>query len=192
MLGASAKVRPAAFASIASVGLDVRKEFTLVPGLLSLDEPKNSLSTAAFLTPDLRARRLADRIEFLQATGLFEYVEPDYVVTANAAPDDLRFRDGTLWGLQNTGQDGGTAGADVDVTRAWDITTGTNSVVVAVIDTGIRYTHRDLAANIWTNPGEIPGNGIDDDGNGYIDDVHGIDVTDHDGDPMDVGFTRVS
>ena len=193
-IGIGSQVRPAAFAQIASVGLNVRKEYSLVPGLLSLDEPKGGLTTSAILTSDMRLRRMAERIEHLKATGLFEYVEPDFVVTANAVPDDLRFRDGTLWGLQNTGQDGGTAGADIDVVRAWDITTGTNSVVVAVIDTGIRYTHRDLVANVWTNPGEIPGNGIDDDKNGYIDDVHGINSLNGSGDPFDDNFhgTHVS
>ena len=193
-IGTGSRIRPAAFAKIASVGLNVRKEYSLVPGLLSLDEPKGGLTTAAILTTDMRIRRMADRIENLKASGLFEYVEPDFVVTANAAPDDLRFRDGTLWGLQNTGQDGGTAGADIDVVKAWDITTGTNSVVVAVIDTGIRYTHRDLAPNVWTNPGETPGNGIDDDKNGYVDDVHGINSLNGSGDPYDDNFhgTHVS
>ena len=59
------------------------------------------------------------------------------------------------------------------------------NVLVGVIDTGVDYNHPDLAANIWTNPGEIAGNGIDDDGNGYIDDVHGYDFVNNDGDPMD-------
>ena len=60
--------------------------------------------------------------------------------------------------------------------------------MVAIIDTGIDYTHPDLAANIWTNPGEIAGDGIDNDGNGYVDDVHGYDFVNNDGDPMDDHF----
>ena len=63
--------------------------------------------------------------------------------------------------------------------------TGDPNLKVGVIDTGIDYNHPDLAANIWTNPGEIPGNGIDDDDNGYVDDVHGYDFVNNDGDPMD-------
>jgi subtilisin family serine protease len=69
--------------------------------------------------------------------------------------------------------------------QAWETTVGSPNVVVASIDTGVDCLHPDLAANMWKNPGEIPGNGIDDDGNGYVDDVYGIDTVNHDSNPMD-------
>ena len=108
--------------------------------------------------------------------------------SAGLFPDDPLF--GNLWGLHNTGQTSngkiGTADADMDAPEAWSITTGSRDVIVAVIDTGVMYTHPDLAANIWTNSEEIPGNGIDDDNNGYIDDVYGWDFYDDDSDPGDL------
>src|SRR6266581_2407804 len=112
-----------------------------------------------------------------------EAAEPNYIVKAVATPDDPRYPE--QWSLNNIGQTGGTPGADIDAPEAWDRVTGSSGIVVAVIDTGVDYTHPDLAANIWTNPGEIPGNGIDDDGNGYVDDVHGFDFCNNDNDPMD-------
>jgi subtilisin family serine protease len=75
--------------------------------------------------------------------------------------------------------------SDIDAPEAWDIHTGDRSILVGVIDTGIDYNHPDLAANMWTNPNEIAGNGIDDDGNGYIDDTRGWDFVNNDNDPMD-------
>jgi subtilisin family serine protease len=124
----------------------------------------------------------------LEASGNVEYAEPNYMLYALETPTDPRF--GDLWGLNNTGQldDGGNAGtpdADIDAVEAWDVFTGSSSVVVAVIDTGVDYTHPDLAANAWTNPGEIAGNGIDDDSNGFIDDIHGWDFANGDNNPMD-------
>ena len=112
-----------------------------------------------------------------------EAAEPNYIVKAVATPDDPRYPE--QWSLNNIGQTGGTPGADIDAPEAWDRVTGSSGIVVAVIDTGVDYTHPDLAANIWTNPGEIPGNGIDDDGNGYVDDVHGYDFYFNDPDPAD-------
>lgn len=80
-----------------------------------------------------------------------EYAEPNYIVTSHDLPDDpLR---GELWGLHNLGQTGGTPDADVDAPEAWDVATDASAVIVGVIDTGIDYTHPDLAANMWTNPG---------------------------------------
>ncbi len=111
------------------------------------------------------------------------YVEPNYKLKLCFIPNDTRFDD--LWGMNNTGQTGGTVNADIDAPEAWDVNTGSSNVIVAVTDTGVDYIHPDLAANMWHNPGEIPGNGIDDDGDGYIDDVYGCDAGDNDGDPMD-------
>ena len=112
-----------------------------------------------------------------------EYAQPNYVLHALNTPNDTRFND--LWGMNNTGQTGGVVDADIDAVEAWEVFTGSSDVIVAVIDTGIDYTHPDLAANAWVNPGEIAGNGIDDDGNGYIDDIHGWDFINNDNDPMD-------
>jgi subtilisin family serine protease len=112
-----------------------------------------------------------------------EYAEPNLIVRAQALPNDPLLWN--LWGLNNTGQSGGQAGADISAFSAWDLQTGSNSVLVADIDSGVDRTHPDLAANIWTNPGEIPGNGKDDDGNGYIDDVHGWNFIGNDNNPAD-------
>jgi subtilisin family serine protease len=135
--------------------------------------------------PRRGGERLQARIDQLKNTGLFEYVQPDYLLSASAVPNDRAYTDGTLWGLRNLGQFGGVGGADIDATHAWDITTGSTNVVVAVIDTGIRYTHQELAGQMWRNPGEIPGNGIDDDNDGYVDNVYGINAITGSGDPMD-------
>ncbi|HEY8922745.1 MAG TPA: S8 family serine peptidase [Polyangia bacterium] len=129
----------------------------------------------------------ADRaISQLIATSGIEKAERSYVVHTSDAtatpppaaapssttPNDPRF--GELWGM-----------AKIGAPAAWDSGTGSASVLVAVSDTGVDYTHPDLAANVWSNPGEIPGNGKDDDGNGYVDDVHGWDFANNDADPMD-------
>ena len=128
-------------------------------------------------------KSVEDAIDSYQKEPEVEYAEPNYKVTLQTTPSDPWFYE--LWGLNNTGQTGGTPGADISATEAWDITTGDNNVVVAVIDTGIDYTHEDLLVNCWLNTGEIAGNGIDDDGNGYVDDMHGINVITGTGDPLD-------
>ncbi len=111
-------------------------------------------------------------------------------VSASQAPSDPLF--GQLWGLDNTGANEpnasrqGRAGADISAYEAWDITKGSRQIKIAVIDTGVDYNHSDLKENIWVNIVEQLGTpGVDDDGNGYIDDIHGYDFANDDGDPLD-------
>ena len=128
---------------------------------------------------------LQQALAYYQSLPGVAYAQQDYVLTASIAPpSDPSFSQ--LWALNNTGQTGGTADADIDALEAWDITTNANSVVVAVLDSGIDYTHPDLAANMWVNAAEAAGQpGVDDDQNGYIDDIHGYDFVNNDGAPMD-------
>lgn len=111
------------------------------------------------------------------------YIEPNYKIRmVENHPDDPEFD--KQWGLNNIGQTGGAVDADIDAPEAWDIYTG-NDEIVAVIDSGVDYNHPDLKNNIWKNPGEIPDNNIDDDQNGYVDDVYGYDFANDDPDPFD-------
>jgi len=153
-------------------------------GSLLLPGTDASASAASADSPE-QSLLIKQRIKEFMDTGLYEYVEPDYIYYASATPTDTAFTNGTLWGLRNTGQSGGRAGADIEAVTAWDQTTGSAGVIVGVIDTGVRYTHQDLAANMWTNPNEIAGNNIDDDRNGYIDDIRGINAITNSGNPMD-------
>jgi len=115
-------------------------------------------------------------------SGLVEYAEPDYHIrVASVFPNDPRFLDGTLWSLNNAGQDGGLANADIDAPEAWSVRTSASNVIVAVIDSGIRYTHEDLAANMWTNPRDgshglnaLTGSSDPDDDNGHGTRVAGV------------------
>ncbi|MGB5049071.1 MAG: CARDB domain-containing protein, partial [Caldilineaceae bacterium] len=132
-------------------------------------------------------------IELLENDPRVVYAEPNYLLQISQSqtpPSDPLFD--KLWALNNTGQTGGTADADTDALEAWEINTGSREVIVAIIDTGIDYTHEDLAAQMWVNPKECPqgagkceADGKDDDNNGFVDDFYGINTIDDSGDPMD-------
>ncbi|MCY3011471.1 MAG: S8 family serine peptidase [Planctomycetota bacterium] len=121
-------------------------------------------------------------LAFWQSHPNVAIVTPDFELTTQSIPNDPSF--GSLWGLSNNGSQGGLLNADINIEPAWALGTAT-SIVTAVIDTGVDYTHPDLASNIWSNTDEVAGNGIDDDGNGFVDDVRGWDFVNNDSDPMD-------
>ncbi len=138
--------------------------------------------------------RVNDAIAEYRKSGLVEYAEPDYKVQLFLSPNDPGFADGSQWAHQNIGQSNGVVDADIDSVEAWNTRTSASGIVVAVLDSGVQYTHEDLAANMWLNPGEqgtdsLGGNkatnGVDDDGNGYVDDVHGINAIGNTGNPAD-------
>lgn len=119
-----------------------------------------------------RGEDVLGKLRALAYDSRIEYAEPDFVLTASAMPNDERT--GELWGMNS-----------IRAYDAWDITTGSDQVVIGVTDTGVDYNHPDLAANMWRNVGEVPGNGRDEDGNGYIDDYYGWNGVFNNGDPMD-------
>ena len=136
-------------------------------------------------------RTTAQLIAELSRDPAVEVAEPNYLRWVNSVPNDALFTN--LWALRNLGQPvnglAGTSGADIRFVAAWSLARpSTNPVVVAVIDTGVDYTHPDIASNMWINPGEIPGNGVDDDGDGYVDDYYGYDFADNLPNPSDSGF----
>ena len=120
-----------------------------------------------------------DRCKEIMAEGQTDSCSPNFRLKAlETIPNDPGSSD--LWGM--------TSAEGISAPRAWDLSTGSNSIVVAVIDTGVDYSHPDLAANMWHNPGEVPGNGVDDDLNGYVDDVYGVNTITgaaQPGNPMD-------
>lgn len=161
-------------------GGTIKHSFKRVSGLTVVKLPKNT--------------KVKDKINAFKNRSDILYAEPNYKIYLHATfPDDPDLS--KLWGLHNTGQehplegggtDSGTEDADIDAPEAWDIATDADDIVVAVIDTGVDYDHEDLAANMWTNEAELNGTtGVDDDGNGYTDDIYGYDFCTYGGKARD-------
>lgn len=152
-------------------GAALKRSYKLVPGLSLVKLPPG--------------QTVKDALKTFNNTDGILYAEPNYrIYFASTFPNDPDFS--KQWGLHNTGQTGGKSDADIDAPEAWDIVTD-SVFIVAVLDTGVDYTHPDLAYNMWINEAEYNGDtGVDDDNNGYIDDIRGWDFSDdYEADPMD-------
>lgn len=188
-----------------------KSSMTKTFGIKVARQIKQSFDSLSVLKFDESNKASMDLIlKELRSNPSVEYAEPNYIYNVDpirsgasfkkldaspfvdmtrAAPTDPRFKD--LWGLRNTGSNepkgtAGVEGADVNALNAWELTTGSKTVKIAVIDTGVDYNHADLKENTWVNSVELNGKaGVDDDGNGYIDDIHGYDFANDDADPMD-------
>ncbi|SFR67812.1 S8 family peptidase [Anaeromicropila populeti] len=138
-----------------------------------LSQENDKYDVALYSIEDKTEEGVKQAIDSLEKNPAVAYAEPDYILTASdTVPNDPSYSQ--LYGMEKISAPG-----------AWDMCTGTSDIVVGIIDSGVDYTHPDLANNIWVNPGEIAGNGIDDDANGYIDDIHGWNFVDDSNDPMD-------
>lgn len=169
------------------------------------NEPGNPAGDA--LVEYMRARRY-ERVAYIERVYVFdvgrelgeerrevaarwpgvEFAEFDFIGhVASLPPTDANWCE--QWAFENRGQTvNGTSGIstkDICAIKGWSVRTDASSVTIAILDTGVNWQHPDLNGNMWVNPGEIPGNGIDDDHNGDVDDVHGVGVED---DPLDALF----
>lgn len=175
-------------------GVSIVERFDLDPDLMG---PQGGLVRAKLP----HGMNVEQAVKLLQADESVEFAEPNFRIyleeptpaadssmaseqPEKTQPNDLHYK---LWGLHNTGQTRGKRGADIEAKKAWEITVGDrdNGPIIAVIDSGVDVAHPDLIQNLWTNPGEIPGDGIDNDNNGVVDDVHGYNAFHHNNDLFD-------
>ena len=155
--------------AIRSIGATVHRSYRHSRQLVQLKLPRK--------TPVLRAAQAIAKHDAV------DVAEPNYIYRIFERPNDPDFD--AYWGLDNIGQQGGVEDIDINAPEAWDQSIGDSDVVIGVIDTGIDYDHVDLVDNLWINSAEIADNGIDDDGNGYVDDVYGVNTINDTGDPYD-------
>jgi subtilisin family serine protease len=193
-----------------SVGSPIEKQFSteFVPGEVLLKFKKGTTRTETrtlhsnFGAKEIRrieslgVRRIKlpsaisvkEAVEYYKMDPNVKYAEPNYIINFTAMPNDSAFSE--LWGLHNTGQQvngvTGTQDADIDAPEAWDIITGSDNIIIAVLDSGVAYLHPEINPNIWVNNVELSGTGgVDDDNNGYIDDIYGWDFWANDNNPED-------
>ena len=176
---------------------DFRREYSALADTTSLKTELLSYSIPVYL---IRHSGLSGRenamLSKMQSFRSLHASQLNYLVQPRVLPNDTDF--GNQWALNNTGQAGGVADADVDAPEAWNLTTGGltaagDTIVVAVVDGGVQLNHPDLQANTWINYAEIPGNNMDDDNNGYIDDVNGWNAYNNNGNlPTDQHGTHVA
>ena len=135
----------------------------------------------------VKGRSVEDAVRASERRPEVQYAQPNFTYNPAGYADEPRF--GELWGLNNTGQNGGTPSVDINALEASAVTQGDPNLVVAVIDSGVDFSHPDLSGRRWVNPGESGGgketNNLDDDGNGFVDDVNGADFANNDGNPFD-------
>ncbi len=187
------------FLRLKSVGVTSTEKISLSYGNLYVAKFNTNQKSVQSIIDELKADA---NIEYAEPNFIYSIVEPQKSLdfnnlvkpssynSNNYTPNDPRY--GQLWGLANTGSNEpggrspGRSGADVAAESAWGLTLGSKQIKIAVIDTGIDYNHPDLVDNMWVNEAEKNGRpGVDDDGNGYVDDIHGYDFANDDGDPMD-------
>jgi subtilisin family serine protease len=160
---------------LSTLGLGtIKREYRIVPGLSLVKLPSG--------------QKVEDALKTFSRTNGILYAEPDYKINLlSTFPNDPNFNQ--LWAMHNIGQTGGTCDADIDAPEAWGIHTGSQDIIVAVLDSGVDYNHPDLSDNMWVNESELNGiAGIDDDDNGYVDDIRGWDFADGDNEPKDYYF----
>lgn len=159
----------------------------VAPLSLSKDPNVNSPYFVRYLLPNGgKGQDVIATIRLLRTHPFIRFAEPDIAIEPDQSfPNDPRFNE--MWGLHNTGQSGGVVDADIDAPEAWQAAPNNPTVVIAMCDDGFDYNHPDLAANTWVNEDEIAGNGIDDDANGFIDDVRGWDFASNDNAPLPGG-----
>ena len=189
--------------------IKIKKGFTLPISFFEKNsdivlKSKSNYPFGRYITVNLKskgAKSLERKINFIKKNNFIQYIEPNFLYSLitlekhrtlknKSRPSDDRFKE--QWNFENTGSNYPNPftkivpGADIDVIRAWEITKGSKDIVIAIVDTGVDYNHPDLLDNIWINEQELDGiNGVDDDKNGFIDDIRGYNFSKGNNDPFD-------